>query len=148
MKKYGPHLTLDLVGCNPAKVSDAEYMYNFLIRLSKAIGMNLMGHPHLDFYNGIHPTWGGTSGSVHIQESHMTYHAFNWGYLCLDIFSCKDFDFEGAVKWIMDDLESDQHEPLFTDDTPEVREAREFLKHQKSEWNLMARGKNFPNSLK
>lgn len=148
MSKYGPHLVLDLVGCNPDKVSSARYMYDFLVRLSGAIGMNLMRKPHLDLYNGVHPDWSGWSGSVHIQESHMTFHAFDWGYLCLDIFSCKDFDFEAAVAWIKKELEADRCGPRFVEDTAEVRAAKEFLLCAKSTWRVFERGLNFPPSLR
>lgn len=147
--KYGPHLTLDLVGCNPKKVSDVRFLYKFMSALPGKIGMNKMGEPHVDMYNGIHEEWGGASISIHIQESHITFHFFDWGYAFGDIFSCKDFDFEKGIKTIMEELEADQHEPFFVDpNSEESKAALEFLKGKKSSHQLWERGHSFPPSLK
>lgn len=147
--KYGPHLTLDMLGCNPNKTSDANFIYSFMKRLVEAVGMNKIGNPHMDLYDGIHSEWGGWSVSIHIQESHMTAHFFDWGYTFLDIFSCKDFDVQATVDWIMTELEADQHNPEFVNpESEESLAAIEFLNGKKSEWAYWKRGKNFPPSLK
>jgi S-adenosylmethionine/arginine decarboxylase-like enzyme len=148
MAKYGPHLTLDLVGCNPAKTTDAKFICNFFKEIPGLIGMNKIGEPHMDLYNGIHPDWDGWSVTVHIQESHITGHFFEWGCMFLDIFSCKDFDHEGAAKMIMETFEADQHAPLFKEETPETIAATKYLVDQKSIWRYAERGLNFPPSLK
>jgi len=147
--KYGPHLTLDLIGCNPKKTSDIRYMFKFMGELPGKIGMNKMGEPHIDMYNGIHEEWFGASISIHIQESHMTVHAFDWGYVFIDIFSCKDFDTDGAIKYIMESLEADQHKPSFFDPNSESSiKAMEFIEGKKSSHQIFERGLNFPPSLK
>lgn len=140
---------LDLVGCNPDYISSGEFLYKFLSELPAKIGMNKMSQPHLDLYYGIHSDWEGWSGTVHIQESHITFHSFNWGYLCLDIFSCKDFDVESAIDMIKSIVEADKHQPKFKDPNAKiVQEAIQFLKDKKSEVHYISRGLNFPPSLK
>ncbi len=147
--KYGPHLTLDLVGCNPKKISDVRFLYKFLSELPAVIGMNKMGEPHIDMYNGIHEEWFGASISIHVQESHCTLHAFDWGFMFLDIFSCKDFDTDKAIKYIMETVEADQHLPNFVNpESKESLEAMEFLKGKVSSHQIWSRGMNFPPSLK
>jgi|ERR1035437_7282591 S-adenosylmethionine/arginine decarboxylase-like enzyme len=147
-KYYGPHLTLNLVGCNPDKVSNGEFVYKFLSDLPAKIGMNKIGNPHLDLYTGEFSEWGGFSATIHIQTSHITFHFFEWGYCFGDIFSCKDFDVANTIKLIMDELEADKHEPRFQNSESKMcLDAAEFLKDKKSTWNLYQRGFNFPPSI-
>jgi S-adenosylmethionine/arginine decarboxylase-like enzyme len=142
-------LMIDMVGCNPEKVSNADFIYLFMKRLAKEIGMNPMGAPHIDLYNGVHPEWCGWSSTLHIQESHITFHWFNWGAAYGDIFSCKDFDMKAAVDFMMGELEADKHEPRFSDpELPANKEAAEFLSNKMTVCHFVARGPNFPPSLK
>lgn len=148
MAKYGPHVVMDLVGCNPKKIKDARFIYKFMSELPEKIGMKKMGEPHMDMYTGINEEWGGFSSNIFIQTSHISFHFFDWGYVFGDIFSCRDFDFENAVKMIMEELEVDQHQPDFVyPEKIESIEALEFLKNKKSEWKVSSRGFNFPPSL-
>lgn len=146
--KYGPHLTMDLVGCNPSKLKDGKFLWKFMSDLPGKMGMNKIGEPHLDLYSGPYSEWGGFSATVHIQTSHITFHFFEWGYVFGDIFSCRDFDTEKVVEMIKGELEADMHEPIFENPTdPLCIEAAEYLKDKKSTWNLYKRGLNFPPSV-
>ena len=63
----------------------------------------------------------GISGFVMIAESHISIHTFpDQNYAFVDMFSCKQFDAESAVEFIMDALEA-----------------------KKAEKNIIVRGKNF-----
>ena len=119
MSSYGAHLMGDLRDC---KVDlSGEFLYRFLKELVHEIGMEPMGSPHLDLYTGPHPEWDGFSGTLHIQTSHITCHVFAFGYVFIDIFSCKPVDREKAKMFI---------------------ESRFHCEHPK--WTVVHRGTNFP----
>lgn len=123
---YGPHLTGDLRHCDPALMSDGAYLYRFLKDLVGEIGLNPIGAPHLDLYDGPHHEWDGFSATVHIQTSHITMHAFAFGYVFIDIFSCKPFGVERAKDFTMAALGCQAPD---------------------AQWALYERGKNFPHTL-
>ncbi len=146
--KYGPHLLMDIVGCNPKKIMDGAFLYDFMQRLTKKIGMNPIGGPHMDLYSGPHPEWQGFSISQHVQTSHLSFHFFAFGYVFADIFSCKDFDVEEAFNFIKEELEADQHEASVDHLNEKHIKALEFLKDKKSVYKLISRGEtNFPPSF-
>lgn len=97
---YGPHLVGDLRGTNPELAVDGAFIYEFLNSLCSVIGLEPMGSPHLDWYTGEHDEWAGFSATLHIQTSHITLHAFEFGYLFIDIFSCKPFDQNTAIQFV------------------------------------------------
>ncbi len=140
---------MDLVGCNTEKIMDGAYLYDFMQRLVKKIGMNPIGGPHMDLYSGPHPEWQGFSVTQHVQTSHITFHFFAFGYVFGDIFSCKDFDTEDAFEFIKNELEADQHDPNLDHlNNSKHLEAIKFLKDKKSTYKLIERGEtNFPLSL-
>lgn len=147
--KYGPHLLMDMVGCNPQLITDGAFLYEFMQHLTKKIGMNPIGGPHMDLYSGPHPEWSGFSITQHVQTSHLTFHFFAFGYVFGDIFSCKDFDFEDAFNFIKEELQADMHEPYLDHlNNQKHVDAINFLKEKKSTYQLIARGTtNFPLSL-
>jgi S-adenosylmethionine/arginine decarboxylase-like enzyme len=122
---YGPHLLADLAGCDPARMKDGEFVYRFLQDLVKEVGMNPIGSPHLDLYTGPHKEWDGFSATIHIQTSHITAHFFAFGYVFMDIFSCRPFDREKTKAFILGRL----------------RPTGSAI------WRELARGANFPASL-
>ena len=96
---YGPHLVLDGYECNPGRLADLDYIYNFLNRAPDLIGMTKIMPPYavkLD-PSPLYPNTG-ISGFVLIAESHISIHTWpERAYLNLDIFSCKDFNHHQAV---------------------------------------------------
>lgn len=68
----------------------------------------------------------GVSGFVLIAESHISIHTFpERGYLSLDIFSCKDFDYTQAVAYVTEVFSIARHELNLLDRGLEFpREAR------------------------
>ena len=124
---FGPHLTLDLHGCDKKKLSDYDYVYRILDTMPGLLGMNKFATPQLtsvpspgkDSFDR-----GGLTGFVILIESHMAIHTFpEDSYASFDIFSCKDFDIDFAVKSLMKLLGSTRVEKNF------ITRGKEFAKH-------------------
>lgn len=119
---FGPHLTLDLIGCPKEILKDYNLHFNLLKELPQMIGMTPITQPYVFPYSGLVPEDKGITGIVIIAESHLSVHSFeDKGYTFIDMFSCKPFDVEKAEKFILD-----------------------LFKPTKFERNLIQRGKEFP----
>ena len=119
---FGPHLTLDLIGCPKEILQDYNLHFNLLKELPEMIGMTPITQPYVFPYSGLVPEDRGITGIVIIAESHLSVHSFeDKGYTFIDMFSCKPFDVEKAEKFIID-----------------------LFKPEKVERNLIQRGKDFP----
>ena len=108
MTKYGPHLTLDLKNCNRNKLSDINFVFDFLNTLPSKIGMTKITAPYVFKYDGrgIQKEWGIT-GFVIIAESHISIHTYpEKDYVFIDVFSCTPFNVEDATKHIVDAFEA------------------------------------------
>jgi S-adenosylmethionine decarboxylase len=119
---FGPHLTLDLIGCPKEILQDYNLHFKLLKDLPQLIGMTPITQPYVFPYSGLVPEDKGITGIVIIAESHLSVHSFeDKGYTFIDMFSCKPFDVEKAEKYIMD-----------------------LFQPEKVERNLIQRGKEFP----
>lgn len=110
---FGYHLILDCYNCDIEKLSNPEFLKNFLNRLVKEIDMTKMIEPVVKNYGGNDKKdSGGYSGFVMILESHISFHTFphNKGFITLDIYSCKKFDVEKAVETIVKELKAEKWE--------------------------------------
>ena len=124
---FGPHLMLDCYGCDEKKLKNLEFVLKFLDDLPAIIGMHKIAEPYAIDYPGKSNSFdkGGISAVVIIAESHISIHTFPCnGYMSVDIFSCKDFDVEGAVEYI-----------------------REAFNVRKFEKKLLSRGTEFPKDV-
>ena len=93
------HLTIDGFGGNPEKLASEELVRGLLERYPEAIGMTKIAGPHVQRYVGSKPEDWGVSGFVLIAESHISVHTFpDHGYVWVDVFSCKGFDAEAALR--------------------------------------------------
>jgi len=111
---FGPHLTMDMYGCNKKKLKDVNFVSTFLDELPSMIGMTKIMPPYTFSYSGLKPEDWGVSGIVLIAESHISMHTFpEKNYVSLDIFSCKDFDVEAAVDIIASKFEAKTYEKNF-----------------------------------
>ncbi len=100
---FGPHLMLDGYGCEKSKLTDIEIIYSLLDELPSIIGMTKIMPPYVFQYKGLKPEDWGLSGFVLIAESHISIHTFpDKNYLSFDIFSCKPFQHELAVKHLIE----------------------------------------------
>ena len=109
---FGPHLMVDGYQANYEVLSSVEAITNFLDELPKEIGMTKIMPPYVFKYDGgDKPEDWGVSGFVIIAESHISIHTFpEKEYFSLDIFSCKDFDMDKAVKIIKEYFNTDNLE--------------------------------------
>ena len=123
---FGPHLTLDLYGCNPKKLEDKNFIYDLLNNLPELIGMHKISKPNVTYFPG-NPTSfdkGGISAFVLITESHITIHSFIADrFASIDIFSCNQFDVHKATEYLMEKLEAKKAERNY------IERGKEFIKH-------------------
>ncbi len=100
---FGPHLTLDLKGCPKEILENYELHFNYLKVLPQMIDMTPITQPYVFPYSGLVPEDKGITGIVIIAESHLSIHSFQEkNNTFIDIFSCKDFDVEKAVKYTLE----------------------------------------------
>ncbi len=124
---FGPHLTLDLHGCDKEKLADRDFIFQFLNKVPEKLGLNKFSEPQLT----IAPDQGtdsfdrgGITGFVILVESHVSIHTFPAdGYVSLDIFSCKDFNQRLAKEVVMKLLGAEKAETNF------IIRGKEFVKH-------------------
>ncbi len=96
---FGQHLMMDGYGCDRDKLTDINYIYDFLSSYPSEIQMTKIMPPYVFRYSGLKPEDWGISGFVLIAESHISIHTFPEKlYLTLDIFSCKQFNGPKAVE--------------------------------------------------
>lgn len=126
-KMFGPHLTLDLYGCDKEKLDDVDYITKVMSEIPEELEMNKFSAPQItdvpaqgeDSFDR-----GGITGFVILVESHMAIHTFpSDGYASFDIFSCKDFDRKYAADLLMKKLGATKVETNF------ITRGREFVKH-------------------
>jgi len=124
---FGPHLTLDLSGCAREKLTSLKLVYDILDELPSTMGMTKLIPPFcMEYKEGKVPEDWGVTGFVVIAESHISIHTFpEKNYVFIDMFSCKTFDVERAMKYL-----------------------REIFKPQKATINLVHRGLDFPRGEK
>jgi S-adenosylmethionine decarboxylase len=123
--EFGPHLMLDCSGCNIERISDLEFVFQFLNELPEKIGMTKITQPYVFPYEGLIPEDKGITGTVIIAESHITFHSFtDKDYFFFDVFSCKHFDVDRVAQLVA-----------------EAFEVQNIERHE------ALRGRNFPRSL-
>lgn len=90
------HIVLDLQEVSTEKVNDAVGLEGFLKKLPGLIGMSILHGPVIK--EGI-PENPGITGFVVIDYSHISVHTFSkYNEALIDIFSCKPYDQEFAMK--------------------------------------------------
>ena len=99
---FGLHLTLEGYGCDKKLLGDLSHCYKVLDEYPDVIKMTKIMPPHVQKdLDPPHPKWG-ISGVVIIAESHIAFHTFpEDGFISLDVFSCKNFDVEIAIGFIV-----------------------------------------------
>jgi len=108
---FGPHLTLDLYGCNKGKLVDKDFILKILNELPEFLGLHKLSEPVLNYYEEPTP---GVSGFVIISESHVSIHTFyEEQFASVDIFSCKTFSTKKATEYLVKELGSTEVEKNF-----------------------------------
>jgi len=97
------HLIIDGYGNKSKFMEDEEFIYQLLDSYPSQIGMTKISAPFVFRYVGSKPEDWGISGFVFIAESHISIHTFaERCYVNIDVFSCKDFNAEQAIKGFKD----------------------------------------------
>ncbi len=93
------HLIIDGYSDNQELLQDENYLRNWLESYPARIGMTRISPPYVLRYGEPKLEDWGISGFVFIAESHISIHTFvEQNYVNIDVFSCKDFDAEKAIK--------------------------------------------------
>ncbi len=93
------HLIIDGYGSNSEILQSEAFIYQLLDQYPAEIGMTKISSPFVLRYVGAKPEEWGISGFVCIAESHISIHTFvERCYVNIDVFSCKDFNTEQAIK--------------------------------------------------
>ena len=93
------HLVIDGYKGDPDKMWDVDLVRRFLDEYPATLGMTKICEPQVQEYNGPKSEDSGVSGFVIIAESHISIHTFpHRDYVNVDVFSCKAFDNERALR--------------------------------------------------
>jgi|TARA_B100001964_G_C14241332_1_gene605171 S-adenosylmethionine decarboxylase len=110
MREFGQHLTIDASSCNRKRLVQQSLVYDILNDLPKKLGMTKMALPHVVKWLDTGATVPGISGFVMIAESHISIHTFpEKDYVFIDVFSCKGFDVDNAVKLLVNAFGAKKH---------------------------------------
>ncbi|KPJ53124.1 MAG: hypothetical protein AMJ37_01870 [Dehalococcoidia bacterium DG_18] len=93
------HLIIDGYRGDVQKMQDVDFIYQLLDIYPSQIGMTKISPPKVSKYIGSKSEDWGVSAFVLIAESHISIHTFpERSYINIDIFSCKEFNAEQAIK--------------------------------------------------
>ena len=93
------HLIIDGYSSNSDILQSEEFIYQLLDQYPAEIGMTKIAPPYVLRYVGAKPEEWGVSGFVLIAESHISIHTFvEQRYVHIDVFSCKSFDADRAIR--------------------------------------------------
>ena len=93
------HLIMDGHANDPDVLQNEKLVYNLLDEYPAKIDMTKITTPYVIRYVGIKPEDWGVSGIVLIAESHISIHTFvERSHVNIDVFSCKDFDAQKAIR--------------------------------------------------
>ena len=110
MREFGQHLTIDASSCTREKLIDQSWVYDILNNLPAKLNMHKMTLPYVAKWLDPGATIEGISGFVMIAESHISIHTFpEKDYVFIDVFSCKGFDIENAVKLLVNAFEEKKY---------------------------------------
>ncbi|PYE52841.1 S-adenosylmethionine decarboxylase [Deinococcus yavapaiensis KR-236] len=120
---FGPHLMIDGYHASSEKLDDVELIRKVLDELPVEMEMTKILPPHVQRYNGTTPEDSGVTGVVIIAESHIAIHTFpQRGFLSVDVFSCKEFDVQKALNYLIEHFEMGRYDTHF------INRGKEFPK--------------------
>jgi S-adenosylmethionine decarboxylase len=100
------HLIVDGFRGNPEKLASEELVRGLLDRYPESVGMTKIAPPYVQRHVGGKSEDWGVSGFVLIAESHIAIHTFpERRHVWVDVFSCKGFDTEAAVRCVEEAFE-------------------------------------------
>ena len=97
------HLVIDGYGGDIDKMWDEDLVREFLYQYPESLDMTRITEPKVLRYDAPKSEDSGVSGFVIIAESHISIHTFpRKDYINIDIFSCRPFDHDRALKDVKD----------------------------------------------
>lgn len=97
------HLLIDGYGADPERLWDQSFLRDFLDEYPVRLGMTKITAPKVVRYDAPVEADSGITGFVVIAESHISVHTFpHRRYVNIDIFSCKSFDSEKALREVQE----------------------------------------------
>ncbi|WP_292518587.1 S-adenosylmethionine decarboxylase [Methanoculleus sp.] len=114
---WGLYTSVDLKGCDPASIRDAEKIHQFVIELCNLIDMKRFGEPQIIHF-GPNERVAGFSMTQLIETSLVSGHFANeTNAAYLDIFSCKEYEPSKAAEFCKDffGAQSATYQVLFRD---------------------------------
>ena len=94
------HLIIDGECGNLSLLKESPLLEKWLLDMAHSLGMKVIGGPLVVDYRGF-PS--GLSGVILFAESNITVHTFTTTKeVKIDIFSCRDFDFEETKKLVVE----------------------------------------------
>jgi S-adenosylmethionine decarboxylase len=104
MDYLGRHLLAEFYECS-REILDDETRISAIMTTAVEISKATIIKP---FFHKFSPQ--GVSGIIVIAESHLAIHTWpEHGYAAVDLFSCGDFDFTGALKYLRDKLYAEKY---------------------------------------
>ena len=99
------HLIIDGYSSDKQILQDEVFLRQMLDSIPTLIGMTKISEPFVFRYVGDEPKEWGISGFIFIAESHISFHTFvEQSYINIDVFSCRDFDIDQAIKHFQEKL--------------------------------------------
>lgn len=99
MDYLGRHLLAEFYSCSSEKLNDADAISAVMTSAVEISNATIIK----PFFHKFSPH--GVSGIIVIAESHLAIHTWpEYGYAAVDLFSCGDFNFTGALEFIRDNL--------------------------------------------
>ena len=98
---WGYHLILDCHACNVDSIKSYDNVYNWITGLVKAIDMEPIGEPRIEYTAAEFPDKAGfTAIQVIVTSSIVAHFIDSTGDVYIDVFSCKPFDNDTVIESI------------------------------------------------
>lgn len=98
---WGYHLILDCHACQKDSIMSKQQVYDWITGLVKAIDMEPIGEPRIEYTAAEFPDKAGfTAIQVIVTSSIVAHFIDSTGDVYIDVFSCKPFDNDTVIKTI------------------------------------------------
>lgn len=103
--KIGQHLLIDIYNCSINKTDNLESISILIKKLSKALNVTILEEK----YHRFNPQ--GITGIAIVSASHIAIHTWpEYGYIGVDIFSCKEIDINTVFDLLKSYLNTDSYD--------------------------------------
>jgi S-adenosylmethionine decarboxylase len=100
---WGYHLILDCHACHVPSIQSKENVYNWITGLVRAIDMEPIGEPRIEYTAAEFPDKAGfTAIQVIVTSSIVAHFVDSTGDVYIDVFSCKPFDNNTVIQTIQE----------------------------------------------